>query len=187
MAGAAIWLFASRRRLLAGDSQAVCGEGQECRTICSVSGKGTKKHMELKGSQGFSASPQAVWDALHNADVLKQAIAGAEEIRWDANTLFARVNIGLGPVKGSYSAEAQETESNPPNHMKLSFNRQGSTNGIAGDATVDLAPNGSGTTLTYVVNATLSGMIAALDNPLTRPMVDKGASQFFASLAQKVS
>lgn len=143
--------------------------------------------MELKGSQDFAASPQAVWDALHNADVLKQAMAGAEEVRWDGDTLYARVNVGIGPIKGNYAAQAQQVESNPPNHMKLAVNRQGSTNGINGGATIDLAPNGSGTTLTYVVNAALSGPIAALDNPLTRPLVDRGLSQFFASLAQKVS
>lgn len=143
--------------------------------------------MELKGSQSFSASPQAVWDALHNTDVLKQAIAGAEEVRWDSNGLFARLNVGIGPVKGTYSAQAQEAESTPPSHMKLTFNRQGSTNTVTGDATIDLAPDGSGTALSYAVNANLGGPIAALDNPLTRPLVDKGISQFFSSLAQKVS
>jgi uncharacterized protein len=143
--------------------------------------------MELKGSQEFSASPQAVWDALHNADVLKQAIAGAEEVRWDGNSLVARVNVGIGPVKGTYGAQAQETESSAPSHMKLSFNRQGANNTVTGDAAIDLAPNGSGTTVNYAVNAALGGPIAALDNPLTRPLVDRGISQFFASLAQKVS
>jgi carbon monoxide dehydrogenase subunit G len=143
--------------------------------------------MELKGTQDFSASPQAVWDALHNADVLKQAMAGAEEVRWDGNALTARANVGIGPVKGTYGATAQETESSAPSHMKLSFNRQGSSNTVTGDATIDLAPNGAGTTLTYAVNAALGGPIAALDNPLTRPLVDRGISQFFTSLAQKVS
>ncbi len=143
--------------------------------------------MELKGTQEFSASPQAVWNALHNGDVLKQAMAGAEEVRWDSNTLVARVNVGIGPVKGTYGAQAQETESSPPSHMKLSFNRQGSSNTVTGDATIDLAPNGSGTTLNYAVNASLGGPIAALDNPLTRPLVDRGIGQFFSSLAQKVS
>lgn len=143
--------------------------------------------MELKGSQEFSASPQAVWNALHNADVLKQAMAGAEEVRWEGNTLFVRANIGIGPVKGTYGASAQETESTPPSHMKLSFSRQGASTTINGDATIDLAPNGSGTTLTYAVNASLGGPVAALDNPLTRPLVDRGISQFFSSLAQKVS
>lgn len=143
--------------------------------------------MELKGTQEFSASPQAVWDALHNADVLKQAIAGAEEVRWDAGVLAVRANVGIGPVKGTYGAEAQETESSAPSHMKLSFNRKGANNTIAGDATIDLAPNGAGTTVTYAVNANLGGPIAALDNPLTRPLVDKGIGNFFSSLAQKVS
>jgi len=143
--------------------------------------------MELKGSQNFSATPQAVWSALHNADVLKQAMSGAEEVRWDGGTLFVRANVGIGPVKGTYGASAQETESTPPSHMKLSFSRQGASTTINGDATIDLAPNGSGTTLTYAVNASLGGPIAALDNPVTRPFVDKAVSQFFSSLAQKVS
>ena len=159
--------------------------GRQTQSFCA--GKGTTKNMEVKGSQDFTASPQAVWDALHNADVMKQAISGAEEVRWDGNTLYARVFVSLGPVKGSYDAQAQEVESNPPNHMKLAVNRKGSTNSITGDATIDLAPNGTGTTLTYLVNASLGGPIAIADNPLTRPFIDKGLAQFFASLAQKVS
>jgi carbon monoxide dehydrogenase subunit G len=143
--------------------------------------------MELKGTQDFSASPQAVWNALHNADVLKQAMSGAEEVRWNGSTLFVRANVGLGPVKGTYGAQADETENTPPSHMKLSFNRQGSSTTVNGSATVDLAPNGSGTTLTYAVNASLGGPIAALDNPVTRPFVDRAISQFFTTLAQKVS
>lgn len=142
--------------------------------------------VEIKGSQNFGASPQAVWDALHNADLLQKAIPGAEEVRWENNSLFARVNVGIGPVKGTYAARAEVAESDAPRRMRLTINRQGASNSVQGEAAIDLIPNGTGTTVDYTAVANLGGPIAALDNPLTRPMIDKGLSQFFANLAQQV-
>jgi carbon monoxide dehydrogenase subunit G len=52
---------------------------------------------------------------------------------------------------------------------------------------VDLAPNGSGTTLTYAGTARLEGPIAIADNPLTRPLAHKAVDQFFENLGKQIS
>src|SRR5215470_1856990 len=143
--------------------------------------------MEIKGSHKFAASPDAVWNALRDPATLQKCIPGAEEISWqDANTLFAKVNVGIGPIKGTYASTAQVAEQQQPSHLKLVFNRKGASASIEGSATIDLAPDGSGTTVNYSATANLGGAIAALDNPLTRPFVDQGLGQFFSKLDQQL-
>jgi uncharacterized protein len=143
--------------------------------------------MEIKGSRNFAASPEAVWKALRDPATLQQCIPGAEEVSWqDANTLFARVNLGIGPIKGTYAGTAQVAEATEPSHIKLTFNRRGASASVEGSATIDLAPSGSGTLVNYVANANLGGALGALDNPLTRPFVDQGLNQFFSKLEQHV-
>ena len=143
--------------------------------------------MEIKGSRKFAASPETVWNALHDPATLQKCIPGAEEISWqDANTLFAKVNLGIGPIKGNYAGTAQVAEQQAPSHLKLVFNRKGASASIEGAATIDLVPDGSGTTVNYGATANLGGVLGALDNPLTRPIVDQGLGQFFSKLDQQL-
>src|SRR5262249_26131415 len=130
--------------------------------------------MELRGTHTFAASPQAVWDGLHNPEVLKASIPAAKSVSWDgSDKLVFQAEVGIGPVKGSGWGDLKVVESNAPSHMKLEINRQGGHNTVKGELVVDLAPNGSGTQLSYNGSAVLGGPIAALDNPLTRPLIDQ--------------
>jgi carbon monoxide dehydrogenase subunit G len=143
--------------------------------------------MEIKGTRKIAASPETVWNALHDSATLQKCIPGAEEITWqDPNTLFARVNLGIGPIKGTYASTAQVAEQQAPSHMKLVFNRRGASASIEGGATIDLASDAGGTLVTYSATANLGGALAPLDNPLTRPFVDQGLGQFFARLAMSL-
>jgi carbon monoxide dehydrogenase subunit G len=144
--------------------------------------------MDLNGTYRFTAaSPQAVWNTLHDSTALQNAIPGAEKVAWQGDSaIAARVKVGLGPISGTFGVQAQVVEETAPNHMKLAINRQGANNSIQGQMTVDLAADGTGTVLTYQLAATLSGPIAMADNPMTKPLVQKMADQVFANLEKQV-
>lgn len=142
--------------------------------------------MELRGTHTFAASPQAVWDALHNADVLKASIPGAKTVVWEADKIVLEIEVGLGPVKGSGWTEATVVESVAPQHMKLEIHRQGNHNSANGALVIDLAAAGAGTEVTYGGSAALGGPIALLDNALTRPLVDSSVEQMFSKLASHI-
>ena len=145
------------------------------------------KHMELNGTRNLSAAPQAVWDVMHNSAAIQAAIPGAEEIAWQGDSAVAvRIKVELGPVNRSFSLVAQVVEQSAPTHIKFSTNRQGVSNRVQGDLAVDLTPNGSGTTLVYAGTANLEGPLAMLDNPLTRPLVQRQIDQFFDNLARQI-
>ena len=142
--------------------------------------------MQLQGTRKLSASPQAVWAALHNGAVLQNCVPGAEQVMWQGDSaVTALLNVGIGPFKGEGESTAQAAESVVPSHRKLVFNRSGAHNSAEGSLTVDLAPDGAGTLLSYNCNATIGGMAAALDNRLTRPLLDQQLGKFFERLDEQ--
>ena len=137
--------------------------------------------MELSGSQNFSASPQAVWDALHNPSVLQSA-AGLQNVQWGDNSVTATVTLpNLGPISGTRVVTVSVDENSAPSHMKLSLSRSV----LTANGTVDIAPNGSGSTLTYNAVATVTGPLAAFEG-MAKPMVQNQLNQFFTKFAQLV-
>ncbi len=143
--------------------------------------------MELRGTRTYPASPQAVWDALHNPEALKASIPGAQFVNFDGpDKIVFQVEVGIGPVKGSGWGELKVVESSAPSHMKLEINREGAHNSAKGAIVVDLAPDGAGTQLTYSGTAALGGPIAMLDNPLTRPLIDQAVDQTFSRLGSQI-
>ena len=140
--------------------------------------------MDISGTQQFTSSPQAVWDAFHNASVLQSSIPGAQDVSWQGESaLTLTISLpSVGPIGGTARAvTAQVVENTPPSHMKLTLNR----GPVSADATVDLAPNGSGTTLTYAAHASLSGPLALFDGA-AKPIVEGQLKQFFANFQKQV-
>lgn len=137
--------------------------------------------MELSGSQNFSASPQAVWDALHNASTLQSA-APLQNVQWADNSVTATVQLpNLGPLSGTRTVTVAIDENTPPSHLKFSLNRSV----LSATGTVDIAPNGDGSTLTYNAVATVSGPLSAFEG-MAKPMVQTQLSQFFAKFGQSI-
>jgi carbon monoxide dehydrogenase subunit G len=120
--------------------------------------------MELRGTRAYQASPHAVWDSLHDPEVLQASIPGAKYVTWDGpDKLVFQIEVGVGPVKASGWGELKVVESSVPHHMKLELNRQGEHNTATGEIVVDLAPTGDRTQLSYNGSAVLGGPIAMLD------------------------
>ena len=137
--------------------------------------------MELSGSQNFAASPQAVWDALHNATTVQNA-SGLQDVSWGANSVTGTVTLpNIGPISGPKTVTVSVDESAAPSHMKFSLSRSI----LTANGAVDIAPNGSGSTLTYTVVANVSGPLAALE-VMVKPMAQNQLNQFFAKFAQSI-
>lgn len=134
--------------------------------------------MDLKGSHVFaSASPQAVWDALHNSAVLKSAVPGAvQNIEWQGDSAIAFTG-GIGPISGS--ATAQVVSQTPPNTFQLALSKAGNNATLA----VTLTPDGAGTNLTYVAN--VSGPLSMGLLPL-KGMIEGQINEFFNRFGSQI-
>jgi uncharacterized protein len=147
--------------------------------------------MDLTGEYRIAAPREAVWKALNDPEILKQAIPGCEEIQKLSDTeMTAKVTARVGPVKASFSGKVTLSDLDPPNGYKISGEGQGGVAGFArGGADVRLKPDesGAGTILTYTANAAVGGKLAQIGSRLIEGAAKQTADQFFSKFAEIVS
>lgn len=145
--------------------------------------------MDMTGEYRIPAPRQAVWEALNDPEVLKQAIPGCEEIEKGSPTSFtAKVTAKLGPVKARFAGEVTLSDLNPPESYTITGEGKGGAAGFAkGGAKVRLVEDGGETILTYEVNAAVGGKIAQLGGRLIDSTARKMADQFFGKFVEIVT
>jgi carbon monoxide dehydrogenase subunit G len=142
--------------------------------------------MDMTGEHQIKAPRPVVWAALNDPEVLKQSIAGCEELVKTSDTEFqAQVTAKVGPVKAKFSGKVTLSDLNPPNGYTISGEGSGGAAGFAkGGAKVALedAPGG-GTLLKYEVHAQIGGKLAQIGSRLVDGAARKMADEFFTAFA----
>lgn len=146
--------------------------------------------MKMMGEYELPAERQAVWEALNDADVLRDCIPGCQELEREGDDGFKAVAVvKIGPVKAKFSGNVLLSDLDPPNGYRISGEGQGGVAGFAkGGADVRLADaEGGGTLLSYDVDAQIGGKIAQLGQRLVNGAAKKMADQFFENFRKKLS
>jgi carbon monoxide dehydrogenase subunit G len=144
--------------------------------------------MDMTGEHTIRAPRQAVWAALNDPDVLKQSIAGCEELNKTSDTEFqAQVTAKVGPVKAKFGGKVTLSDLDPPNGYTISGEGSGGAAGFAkGGAKVRLEDVAEGTLLKYEVHAQIGGKLAQIGSRLVDGAARKMADEFFAAFAANV-
>ncbi len=145
--------------------------------------------MEMTGEQRIAASRQAVWEALNDADILRQCIPGADEVTKVSETEFAAlITVKVGPVKAKFKGNVTLSDLDPPNGYTISGEGKAGPAGFGkGEAKVSLAEDGDATLMTYKVKATVGGKLAQLGSRLIDGVARKMAGDFFTVFNEIVS
>ncbi len=140
--------------------------------------------MEMTGDYLIPASRDAVWAALNDLGVLKEAIPGCEEIsRLSEHEIDAVVVAKIGPVKASFKGLITLSDLDPPNGYTIRGEGKGGAAGFAkGGARVRLEQEADGTRLIYTVDASVGGKIAQVGGRLIVSAAKKLADEFFSRL-----
>jgi uncharacterized protein len=141
--------------------------------------------MKMSGEEIIPAPREAVWKALNDPDVLKQAIPGCQEINKTSDTdLEAKVTVKIGPVKANFTGIVHLSDLKPPGSYRISGEGKGGVAGFArGGADVRLEEVTEGTKLSYDVDAQVGGKLASLGSRLVDSTARSLATQFFEKFA----
>jgi carbon monoxide dehydrogenase subunit G len=137
--------------------------------------------MEMTGQQIIPAPQPRVWTALNDPEVLKACIPGCQSIERVSDSEYrVSMTAAVGPVKAKFNGKLLLADINPPTSYTLSFEGSGGAAGFGkGSAQVALAPDSSGTKLTYKANALVGGKLAQVGSRLIDGVAKKMADQFF--------
>ena len=144
--------------------------------------------MQMSGEYRIEANRDAVWAALNDPEILKQAIPGCQEIDKASDTEFAaKVKIKLGPVSAKFTGNVTLSDLDPPNGYTIRGQGKGGPAGFAkGGAKVRLEADGAATILSYDVDAQVGGKLAQIGSRLIDATAKKLAGDFFARFAEVV-
>lgn len=145
--------------------------------------------MDMTGEYRIAAPRAKVWAALNDAEILRQAIPGCDEIEKTSDTSFtAKVTAKVGPVKASFGGKVTLSDMDPPNGYTITGEGSGGVAGFAkGGAKVTLVDDGAGTLLTYAVDAQVGGKLAQIGSRLIDGTARKMAEDFFSRFAALVA
>jgi len=145
--------------------------------------------MEFKGRYLIAASPEKVWIALNDPEVLRKCVPGCERLdKTDPTHFVAAAVLKIGPVKATFNANLELSDLDPPRRCTLKGEGQGGVAGFArGEAEVVLTPAEGGTELTYTAQAAIGGKLAQIGQRLIDGAARQIADDFFARFAAAVA
>jgi carbon monoxide dehydrogenase subunit G len=143
--------------------------------------------MKLSATYRLPGPPERVFGALTNPDVLCRCIEGCESLVAAGDAAYeARLRIGLGSIKGTYSGLARLADLEPPNSYTLVVEGRGAAGWARGSARMRLSPEGSETILTCDADGQVGGQVAAVGSRLIDAAGRRLADRFFQSLAKEL-
>jgi len=145
--------------------------------------------MNMTGEQRIAASPQRVWEALNDPEVLRASIPGCQSLTKESDVRFtATVEVKVGPIGARFKGAVNLENINPPNGYTLIIEGNGGIAGsMKGAAKVRLQADGAGTLLTYDVDAQVGGRMAQLGGPIIDATAKQLAGKFFSTFSKIIS
>jgi len=144
--------------------------------------------MKLTGSYKLNVKKEVVWQALNNADILKQCIPGCETFEKESSTVFNTTATNqIGPMNATFSGTITLSNIQENQSYTLSGEGQSSVGFANGSANVKLIEENGITTLSYDVQINVGGKIAQLGSRLIDGVAKKMSDYFFGRFADLVA
>lgn len=146
--------------------------------------------MELKDSVRIPKDRDTVWQALNDADVLRQVIPGCQElVQESSDSMTGQIVLKVGPIKAKFTGSVTFSDVVAPEGYTITGEGKGGVAGFAkGTALVRLDADGpDATVLHYDVSTDIGGKIAQLGARLLDSTAKKLAKQFFDDFNKLVS
>ncbi|MBU7573274.1 MAG: carbon monoxide dehydrogenase subunit G [Hydrogenophaga sp.] len=145
--------------------------------------------MLIEGTKILARPLDEVWQALNNTDFLARVIPGCSKVSEPApNQLALVLSAAVGPIKVSFSAEAQREDVVPPTSFALSGRGSAGPAGAAsGRVKVQLTRVEGGTQLAYSADTEITGRMAQLGSRLIDSAARKFSEEFFANVARELA
>jgi uncharacterized protein len=144
--------------------------------------------MKIEGRFIFQALIQPVWDLLTDPQSLQACTPGCKRLAEIGNDEFeATLEIGLGPIKGTFGGKILMREKNPPFSYHLIVEGAGSAGFVRGEGKLTLEESEDDkTTILVSGDAQVGGLIAGVGQRLIEGVAKQMMAQFFRCLQSQL-
>jgi uncharacterized protein len=139
--------------------------------------------MNIEGTHKIDAPQDRVFAALVDPAVLQRCIPGCEQMeKTGENRYHTRLTVGVGPVKGIFTATVSLEDITAPRHYKLVVEGKGQPGFVKGTGALDLTADGDGTSIHYTGEVHVGGLLASVGQRMIQATSNMLAGRFFGSL-----
>ncbi|MFC7491447.1 MULTISPECIES: SRPBCC family protein [unclassified Knoellia] len=145
--------------------------------------------MKISGTATMAASPEQVWQAVHDPGVLARSIPGCRSLTELSPGRYAMtVMAGVAAIKGSYDGEVAITDVTEPDRFTMKADGAGAPGTISTTVDVTLAgAEGGGTAISYEADALVGGPIGGVGQRMLAGVARKMAGQMFTALDSDIA
>ena len=137
--------------------------------------------MKIDGRYLFQGAVEQVWDLLTDPRALQHCTPGCKKLEQVGNDEYrATLEIGVGPIRGSYEGKICMTEKEAPRRYKLLVEGSAAVGFVRGEGILTFEKQENGETV-IIVNgdATVGGLVAGVGQRLMEGVAKQTMGQFF--------
>jgi carbon monoxide dehydrogenase subunit G len=144
--------------------------------------------VNLGGSAVLHADPERVWSVITDPAVLARTIPGCETLEQVGDDEYKmQVAVGVGAIRGSYAGEVRLSDQQRPSSYVMHASGAGAPGQVRATVTINLEPDGDGTTLTYSADAVVGGPVAGVGQRMITGVAKRMAGQFFTAIDRELA
>ena len=144
--------------------------------------------MKVEGTYALPAPRERVWTLLNDPAVLARTTPGVKELTPKGpDTYSATIEVGVGPVKGTYAGQVSIADKTPPERMTLKIEGGGRPGTIRATGELRLEEQDDRTVVHYVGNAQVTGLVASVGHRLMSGVAKQMAGEFFKALERELN
>ena len=143
--------------------------------------------MDISATYVFDAPAERVWNTLMDPQALADCVPGCQSLEATGeNEYQAVVNVGLGPVRGNFSARVAITDAQPFESYRLSLSGTSNIGFGSGDSLVTLEEEGGRTTVWVETQAQAGGTVARVGQRMMESAARTMLDRLFTCLQERV-
>lgn len=143
--------------------------------------------MKVEGTYTLPAPRQRVWQLLNDPKVLARATPGVKQLDpLGGDTYKATIEVGVGPVKGTYDGKVSIADRSEPERMTLKVEGGGKAGTIKATGELRLEEQDSETLVAYSGDAQVTGLIASVGHRLIGGVAKQMVGEFFKALEREL-
>ena len=143
--------------------------------------------MKISGTYRFEATPERVWEALLDPDVVRDCIPGVQEFHVvTPDSYRVEVGVKVGVFSGSLNGTLEIFDKQPISSYRMSVRGAGPMTNLTGDALVSLSAEGDATTVTVDGDVAVTGALARVGQRFISSAAKSQFDDFFGRLSERV-